>query len=185
MCGIAGIVNVGRGAVDAGLLRAMTQVLTHRGPDGEGIHVDDGIGLGHRRLAIIDLTTGAQPMATADRRFWITYNGEVYNFRELRTELQAGWYRFTTTSDTEVVLAAYETWGLACVRRLRGMFAFAIWDAPRRRLFLARDRFGIKPLVYAWDGRRMLFASEIKAILQAPAVPRELDWEALRDDPSA
>jgi asparagine synthase (glutamine-hydrolysing) len=181
MCGIAGIVNRGGAQVDAGLLRAMVQVLAHRGPDGEGTHIDGGIGLGHRRLAIIDLATGAQPMATADRKTWITYNGEVYNFRELRAELQSRGYRFTTTSDTEVILAAYETWGVDCVKHLRGMFAFGIWDGNKRSLFLARDRLGIKPLVYAWDGHRLLFASEIKGILQDPRLPRELDWEALRD----
>ena len=181
MCGIAGMARIDGGRADAALVRAMTNVLAHRGPDGDGIHVDGGACLGHRRLAIIDLSTGAQPMQSPDGQSWITYNGEVYNFRELRAELEARGRSFRTTSDTEVILAAYHTWGVDCVRRLRGMFAFAIWDARQRRLFLARDRFGIKPLVYAWDGARLLFASEIKGILEDPTVPRELDWEALRD----
>jgi asparagine synthase (glutamine-hydrolysing) len=132
-------------------------------------------------LSIIDLSTGGQPMAPESGSTWITFNGEIYNFRELRAELEGLGQRFQTSSDTEVILAAYEAWGDECVRRLRGMFAFALWDARQRRLLLARDRVGIKPLVYAWDGRRLLFASELKAILQEPATPRELDWEALRD----
>jgi asparagine synthase (glutamine-hydrolysing) len=139
------------------------------------------VGLGHRRLAIIDLSTGDQPMASADGSAWIIYNGEVYNYRELRQELIEQGFRFRTTSDTEVVLTAYLAWGPECVRRLRGMFAFAVWDQRGRRLFLARDRVGIKPLVYAWDGRALRFASELKAILEDAAVPRELDWEAVRD----
>lgn len=180
MCGIAGLVDRGH-AARAALVQRMTDVLAHRGPDGEGIHVDGSVALGHRRLAIIDLTTGAQPMASADGKTWITFNGEIYNFKVLRGELEAQGHRFKTTSDTEVILAAYEAWGVECLSRLRGMFAFGIWDGKRRRLFLARDRVGIKPLVYAWDGRRLLFASELKAILQNPSFPRELDWEALRD----
>jgi asparagine synthase (glutamine-hydrolysing) len=181
MCGIAGILRGDGGGADAALLRRMTDILAHRGPDGDGFHVDGPVGLGHRRLAIIDLVTGEQPMATADGSTWITFNGEIYNFRELRGELERAGHRFRTHSDTEVILAAYEEWGVECTRRLRGMFAFAIWDARRRRIFLTRDRLGIKPLVYAWDGRQLLFASEIKAILQDPAMPRELDWEAVRD----
>jgi asparagine synthase (glutamine-hydrolysing) len=180
MCGIAGIVSADGQPVEAELLRSMTDILTHRGPDGAGFFLDGAVGLGHRRLAIIDLTAGGQPMASADRKRWITFNGEIYNFRELRKELEALGHRFRTSSDTEVILAAYDAWGVGCVERLRGMFAFGIWDERRRRLLLARDRVGIKPLAYAWDGRRLLFGSEPKAILQDPAVPRELDWEALR-----
>ncbi len=120
-------------------------------------------------------------MATADGAVWITYNGEIYNYRELRQELSALGFELRTTSDTEVILAAYEAWGVACLGRLRGMFAFAIWDARRRQIFMARDRVGIKPLVYAWDGQCLRFASEIKALLEDPAVPRELDWMAVRD----
>jgi asparagine synthase (glutamine-hydrolysing) len=159
----------------------MTDVLAHRGPDGDGTYVDGAVGLGHRRLAIIDLAAGRQPMASTGGTTWISFNGEIYNFRELRSQLQELGYRFQTSSDTEVILAAYEAWGVECLSRLRGMFAFGIWDLRRRRLFLARDRVGIKPLVYAWDGQRLLFASELKAILQVPGVPRELDWDALRD----
>ena len=179
MCGIAGIADVTGGAADEPLLRAMTSVQAHRGPDGEAVVCRGPVGLGHRRLAIIDLNTGDQPMANEDGSIWIVFNGEIYNFHELRRELEARGARFRTVSDTEVILKAYEADGPACVERLRGMFAFAILDERRRRLFLARDRAGIKPLVYAWDGRRLLFGSEIKAILQDPRVDCELDQEAL------
>src|SRR3990172_12931045 len=139
MCGIAGVVETRGAPVDIGIVRAMTAVLAHRGPDGEG-HVCRGpVGLGHRRLAIIDLTTGAQPMANEDESVWISFNGEVYNFQELRLELEARGFRFRTNSDTEVILRAYEAYGPDCVKKLRGMFAFAIWDARRRQSFLARD----------------------------------------------
>ena len=182
MCGIAGVVRTDGRPVDAARLDAMTDVLAHRGPDGRGIYLDGPVGLGHRRLAIIDLSPGgAQPMASADGTTWITYNGEVYNYRELRRELEARGATFRTTSDTEVVLQAYAAWDLDVLARLRGMFAFALWDARQRRLLLARDRVGIKPLVYAWDGRALRFASELKAILQDPDVPRELDPRALHD----
>ncbi len=181
MCGIAGLANVDGQPVDAALLRRMTDVIAHRGPDGEGFRVEGSVGLGHRRLAIIDLVTGDQPMGSDDGTTWIIYNGEVYNFRELRAELEARGYRFRTTSDTEVILQAYEAFGVQCLQKLQGMFAFGIWDARRRQLFLARDRVGIKPLVYSWNGRRLVFGSEIKALLEDPTVPRDLDWEAFRD----
>jgi asparagine synthase (glutamine-hydrolysing) len=181
MCGIAGFfVRDGQGGSDA-LLRSMTGILAHRGPDGDGFFREAGVGLGHRRLAIIDLVTGDQPMSNDDGTVTLVFNGEIYNFRELRAELERRGHRFRTASDTEAILRAYETWELGCVERLRGMFAFALWDRRRRRLLLARDRVGIKPLVYAWDGHRLLFASELKAILQDSSVPRELDWEALHD----
>jgi asparagine synthase (glutamine-hydrolysing) len=167
--------------VDRALLKRMTDVLAHRGPDGEGFHVDGPVGLGHRRLSIIDLSTGGQPMSSADGSAWITYNGEIYNYRELRQELAALGCEFHTTSDTEVILAAYQAWDVRSLERLRGMFAFAIWDERQRRLFIARDRVGIKPLVYSWDGGCLRFASEVKAILEDPTVPRALDREALRD----
>lgn len=179
MCGIAGLFRQDGAPVDRDLLKKMTDILAHRGPDGEGFFVEGPVGLGHRRLAIIDLATGTQPMASEDGSTWITYNGEVYNFRELRQELCALGYSFRTLSDTEVVLVAYQAWGTECLARFRGMFAFAIWDARRRRVFLARDRVGIKPLVYAWDGRCLRFASEIKGLLADPAVPRELDRDAV------
>jgi len=181
MCGIAGIADVAGRVADEALLRAMTSVQAHRGPDGEAVVCRGSVGLGHRRLAIIDLNTGDQPMANEDGSIWIVFNGEIYNFHELRCELEARGARFRTVSDTEVILKAYEADGPACVERLRGMFAFAILDERRRRLLLARDRAGIKPLVYAWDGRRLLFGSEIKAILQDPRVDRDLDQEALGD----
>ena len=151
-----------RRSVNESLLRRMTDVLTHRGPDESGIHRDAGIGLGHRRLSIIDLASGQQPMANDDRSVWLTYNGEIYNFRDLRAELEAAGFSFRTHSDTEVLLRAWEHWGEACVPRLRGMFAFAIWDARDDVLFLARDRLGIKPLYYSLLPNQMLaFGSEI------------------------
>jgi asparagine synthase (glutamine-hydrolysing) len=182
VCGIAGFADLTGRPADRGLLARMTAVLAHRGPDGEGFHLDGPVGLGHRRLAIIDLFTGAQPMGSADGRLWIAFNGEIYNFRELRADLERrGGWRFRTNSDTEVILAAYDAWGTACLRRLRGMFAFALWDGERRRLLLARDRVGIKPLIWARHRDRFFFASEIKAILEDRSVPRAIDWEALRD----
>ena len=179
MCGIAGIVETEGRPADQSLLRAMTTLLRHRGPDGDGFVCRGPVGLGHRRLAIIDLATGDQPMASDDGAIWIVFNGEIYNFRELRRELESAGARFKTSSDTEVILRAYESWGPECVRRLRGMFAFAILDERARRVVLARDRVGIKPLFYAWDGRRLLFASELKGLLEDPGFPRTLDREAL------
>ncbi len=181
MCGIAGILLRDGDTVRQQPLESMTTVLAHRGPDGAGFFRRGPVGLGHRRLAIIDLVAGDQPMFNEDRSVALVFNGEIYNFRELRGELQTRGWRFRTASDTEVLLRAYEAFGADCLQHLRGMFAFAVWDERRRRLFLARDRVGIKPLVYSWDGRRLLFASEVKAILQDPLVPRRLDWEALRD----
>ncbi len=163
MCGIAGV--WGRGDVET-----MTRRLTHRGPDDEGFHRDGPVQLGVRRLSVIDLETGHQPLATADGRHWIAYNGEVFNYVELRRELEAKGHRFRTKSDTEVVVAAYAEWGPACLQRFIGMFAFAIWDG--RSLFLARDRFGEKPLFWTRHDGRFLFASEIKALLvEVPAAP--------------
>jgi asparagine synthase (glutamine-hydrolysing) len=179
VCGIAGIVDTTGRPVDKALLRAMTTTQAHRGPDGEGFVCRGPVGLGHRRLAIIDLATGDQPMANDDESIWIVFNGEIYNFRELRKDLEAEGARFRTTSDTEVILRAYEADGPDCVKRLRGMFAFAILDQRTRRIVLARDRVGIKPLVYAWDGQRLLFASELKALLADPSLSRDVSWEAL------
>ncbi len=181
MCGIAGILRMDGGAVGEQPLEAMTTILAHRGPDGDGFFRRGPVGLGHRRLAIIDLVTGDQPMFNDDRSICLVFNGEIYNFRELRRELEGRGWAFRTTSDTEVILRAYEEFGTGCLERLRGMFAFALWDERGKRLLLARDRVGIKPLVYSWDGRRLLFASEPKAILEDPSVSREVDWEALRD----
>ncbi len=158
----------------------MTDTLAHRGPDGEGFYIDSFIGLGHRRLAIIDLSpAGHQPMTTKDGRFVISYNGEIYNFQELRLELETLGYQFHSRTDTEVVLYAYAEWGEAALHRLNGMFAFAIWDRPRQALFLVRDRYGIKPLYYTQQGSRFLFASEIKALLAHPEYSARLDPEAL------
>jgi asparagine synthase (glutamine-hydrolysing) len=180
MCGIVGIINAQGTPVSTELLRQMTDLIAHRGPDGEGHWVCGPVGLGHRRLSIIDLSPrGSQPMATPDGQFVITYNGEAYNFRELRSELEALGHAFRSTTDSEVVLHAYAEWGAACVERLNGMFAFAIWDVRRRELFLARDRYGIKPLYYARTPGALVFGSEHKALLAHPEVSRRIDLEAL------
>ena len=168
MCGICGVVRVTPpGPVEENSLRRMRDTMIHRGPDDEGLFISGNVGLGHRRLSIVDLSGGHQPMANADETSWITYNGELYNFRTLRAEMEAQGYAFKSKSDTEVVLRAYEVFGDACVEHLRGMFAFAIWDGRRQRLLLARDRLGIKPLYYALHDGTFFFASEIKAILTA------------------
>lgn len=180
MCGIAGIFNLNGEPVAPVLLRRMTDAIAHRGPDSEGFYIDSFIGLGHRRLAIIDLTpAGHQPMATVRNQHVITYNGEIYNFQELRIELEALGYRFRSRTDTEVALYAYQEWGEKCLDRFNGMFAFAIWDKTKQELFLARDRYGIKPLYYTFVNHHFLFASEQKAILEHPAVRREIDLEGL------
>jgi asparagine synthase (glutamine-hydrolysing) len=181
MCGITGLLYADRRSIDRTLLRAMNETLVHRGPDGDGIHDEPGMGLAHRRLSIIDLSGGSQPMCNESGDVWISFNGEIYNFHELKRQLEARGHRFATVSDTETIVHAYEEYGEDCVSHLSGMFAFAIWDARQRKLFLARDRVGIKPLYYYCDGRRLLFASELKAILADPAVPRELDMRALAD----
>jgi len=180
MCGIAGILNVDGKSVAPVMLRRMTDAIIHRGPDGEGSFIDGPLGLGHRRLAIIDLSpAGHQPMLTADGRFVISYNGEIYNFQELRAELEAHGHQFHSKTDSEVLLNAWVEWGADCVPRFNGMFAFAIWDKRQQSLFLVRDRYGIKPLYYACWGQTFLFGSEQKAILAHPAARRELDKNAL------
>jgi asparagine synthase (glutamine-hydrolysing) len=200
MCGIAGIVAMNGAGVDPAALQRMNDVQAHRGPDGEGFVLawrDGGrfehsllpntarwdgrgsvsVALGHRRLAILDLSDrGLQPMTVDDRRCWIVFNGEIYNHRELRDELESHGYRFTTRTDTEVLLQAYRHWGEGCLERLQGMYAFAIWDGARARLFCARDRLGIKPFYYAMQRGQLIFASEIKALLQCPGM------EAVPDD---
>ena len=182
MCGITGILNLRNQPVDARALRRMADSIAHRGPDGEGFMLDGSIGLGHRRLAIIDTSEGGrQPMQTADGRFSIVYNGEVYNFAELRKELEHRGCRFRSRSDSEVVLEAWAAWGPASVGRFNGMFAFAIWDAVERTLHLVRDRYGIKPLYHARWGDIFLFGSEQRAILTHPAARREVDLEGLRE----
>jgi asparagine synthase (glutamine-hydrolysing) len=176
MCGIAGIVG---GAPATAVLEAMLAALEHRGPDDRGAHVGDGVALGMTRLAIIDLVTGRQPMTSDDGAATVVFNGEIYNFRTIRAELEAGGARFRTQSDTEVILRAWEVDGARCVNRLRGMFAFAVWDARRRQLLLARDRLGKKPLYYWRIGSTLVFASEIKALLCHPGPGRSVDWAAL------
>jgi asparagine synthase (glutamine-hydrolysing) len=180
MCGIAGIVHSEPAhPVDWELLRRMTSIMAHRGPDADGFHIGHGVGLGHRRLSIIDLSTGGQPIYNEDRTKAIVFNGEVYNFPELRENLEDRGHRFATRTDTEAILHAYEEYGERCVERLRGMFAFAIWDETARRLLLARDRVGKKPLYYAHNASRIAFASELKALLQDPALKPVVDPEAL------
>ncbi|MGE0859505.1 MAG: XrtA/PEP-CTERM system amidotransferase [Gammaproteobacteria bacterium] len=183
MCGIAGMVDLrGRAEIPEALLRSMTDAVTHRGPDESGLHLEPGVGLGHRRLSIIDLASGQQPMASEDRRVWVTFNGEIYNFMEIRAELQAAGHRFWTRSDTEVILAAWRQWGEASVTRMRGMFAFAVWDADAETLFLARDRLGVKPLFYAWlDDGRLVFGSELKSLLLCPGIARDIDPLAVEE----
>jgi asparagine synthase (glutamine-hydrolysing) len=180
MCGIAGTFDLSGAPASVAVVRRMTDAVAHRGPDGEGVWVEGAVGLGHRRLAIIDLSeAGRQPMVTPDGRFVITYNGELYNFQEVRAELQALGHRFRSRTDTEVLLAAFAEWGLSALPRFNGMFAFAIWDRVERRLVLARDRFGVKPLYWTRIGTRLLFGSEVKAILAAPGIAARLDHEAL------
>jgi asparagine synthase (glutamine-hydrolysing) len=177
MCGIIGLWQTDGAPVNRDTLQAMTGSIAHRGPDGEGLLAAGSIGLGHRRLAILDMSpTGHQPMSYGDGRYWITYNGEVYNFLELRHELEALGHRFQSSSDTEVILAAYAQWGRDCLLRFNGMWAFAIWDAQAQTLFLARDRFGIKPLFYLLERDRFAFASEWKAFLHLPDFARRVDW---------
>lgn len=177
MCGIAGI--VGQPGQREDVMRRMLDVLAHRGPDGEGLAQDAHAILGHRRLAIIDLDSGAQPLTNADRTHFLVCNGEIYNYRELRTGLEARGYRFLTNSDCEVILGLYEVYGDRLLEHLRGMFSFALWDASRRRLLAARDHFGQKPLYYSTSGDSLVFASELKALLAFDPSLRELDLQAL------
>ncbi len=182
MCGIAGIVFGDREArVSEATLRAMCDTIRHRGPDDTGVFVDGRAGIGMTRLAIIDVATGHQPIFNEDRTCAIVFNGEIYNHRDVRRELERRGHRYATQSDTETILHAYEEYGTDCVKHLRGMFTIAIWDAPRGRLFLARDRLGKKPLYYLHDGRRVVFGSELKAILSLPDVARRVNWQALVD----
>src|SRR5499426_1972468 len=180
MCGIVGIAGLNPlEPVDETRLKIARDVLRHRGPDGEGLWTEGAVGLGFRRLAIIDVAGGAQPMPNEDGSVWVVFNGEIYNHARLRPWLEARGHRYRTRSDTETIVHLYEEEGERCVERLQGMFAFAIWDRPRRRLLLARDRLGIKPLYYALRERELLFASEIKAILAAGGVRAALREEAV------
>ncbi|MFQ5773766.1 MAG: XrtA/PEP-CTERM system amidotransferase [Kiloniellaceae bacterium] len=183
MCGIVGIFDSrGRKDIDRALLARMNDTQSHRGPDDSDLHVGPGIGLGHRRLSIIDLSGGHQPLFNEDGSVVVVYNGEIYNFQDLAKELVAAGHRFRTNCDTEVIVHAWEEWGEACVERFRGMFAFALWDGNKETLFLARDRLGIKPLYYALlaDGT-FLFASELKALLLHPDLPRRIDPSAVEN----
>ncbi|HEU4619931.1 MAG TPA: XrtA/PEP-CTERM system amidotransferase [Gammaproteobacteria bacterium] len=183
MCGVSGIVDLEhRRPIDETLLRAMNDSMVHRGPDGEGFHLEPGVGFGHRRLSIIDLEGGKQPLYNEDCSVVVTYNGEIYNFLEIERELVNRGHRFRTRCDTEVIVHAWEEWGEECLGRFNGMFAFAIWDGNRQTLFLARDRLGVKPLYYAElpDGQ-VIFASELKALLLHPQLPRDVDPTAVED----
>jgi len=179
MCGIAGILKLGGERVDETLLRSMIATLRHRGPDAQRVHIDNAVGLANARLSIVDIAGGNQPMSNADRSLWITFNGEIFNHVELREELQKKGARFATRSDTEVILHLYQREGEDCVHRLNGQWAFAIWDARRRKLFLSRDRVGIQPLYYTVADRNFIFGSEVKAIFACPKVRRELDLKGL------
>jgi asparagine synthase (glutamine-hydrolysing) len=182
MCGLSGIYNYKTlESVSERVLKAMNDTLVHRGPDDEGFYISNEVGLGHRRLSIIDLAAGHQPMTNEDGTVWVVFNGEIYNFHELHQLLEAKGHRFKTRSDTEVIVHLYEEKGEECFRELRGMFAIAIWDQRKKKLILARDRVGKKPLFYYHDGAKVLFGSEIKAILKAPGIARDIDLEALSD----
>jgi asparagine synthase (glutamine-hydrolysing) len=183
LCGIVGIFDVSaQRPVDRALLLGMNDTLIHRGPDEGGVHTEPGLGLGHRRLSIIDLSTGQQPLFNEDGSVVVVYNGEIYNFLELTAELRGRGHVFRTRSDTEVIVHAWEEWGESCVKRFRGMFAFAVWDRGKQTLFLARDRLGIKPLYYAvLPNGQVIFASELKALLVHPDLPREISPPAVED----
>lgn len=181
MCGIAGLIESQGTPANGQILRRMTAALAHRGPDDEGYHLEGNVGLGHRRLSIIDLEGGHQPMSNEASSLWIVFNGEIYNHVELRQELEKEGVRFKTHSDTEVLLAVYQRYGRNCLHRLRGMFAFAIWDCSLQQLFIARDRLGKKPLYFYQDGERFGFASEFAALLSDERIPRHLDLSALDD----
>src|SRR5580700_5649720 len=182
MCGICGIYEAGEDrVVQRTTLKAMADTIRHRGPDDEGFYSCGGIGLGFRRLSIIDVAGGHQPLSNEDETVWIVFNGEIYNFEELNRRYLSKGHTFRTRSDTETIVHLYEELGEACFAELRGMFGLALWDGRRKRLLLARDRIGKKPLYYSWDGKRLVFGSEIKAMWPAGALSRDIDFEALSD----
>jgi asparagine synthase (glutamine-hydrolysing) len=182
MCGICGIYNFGTYTpADRAALKRAADAMVHRGPDDEGFYFNGELGLGNRRLSIIDLPSGHQPMANEDETIWVTFNGEIYNYQELRPELEARGHRFHTASDTETLVHLYEEYGLGCLEALRGMFAFALWDARRKRLLLARDRLGIKPLFYRLEPGRLLFASELRALRELVSSPLEIQPQSVYD----
>jgi asparagine synthase (glutamine-hydrolysing) len=173
MCGIAGVIKFeGDARVALETIRQMCTVMAHRGPDDDGFYVSGSVGLGMRRLSIVDLARGHQPISNEDETAWIVFNGEIYNHAELRGQLQARGHRYTTNSDTETIIHLYEEYGRDCVRHLRGMFAFAIWDTKKQQLFIARDRLGIKPLYYRLTPQSLAFGSEIKVVLAAGTQPK-------------
>ncbi|MFH0781443.1 MAG: asparagine synthase (glutamine-hydrolyzing), partial [Pseudomonadota bacterium] len=181
MCGITGFFNIADHDRETArsTIKQMTDTLIYRGPDEEGYYVDDNVALGHRRLSIIDLSSGQQPMSTQSGRYQIVFNGEIYNYQEINAELSNLGHTFQTRSDTETILLAYVQWGGECVSRLNGMFAFAIWDKSENNLFLARDRVGKKPVYYHWNGQIFSFASELKALRSVQLCPGEIDYKAL------
>jgi asparagine synthase (glutamine-hydrolysing) len=179
MCGIAGIFALGDKPVDHEEVKRMCDIIVHRGPDDAGFYCADRVSLGMRRLSIIDLATGHQPVRNEDGSVWVVFNGEIYNFKELREDLKYRGHLFYTSTDTEVIAHLYEERGAGCVEKLRGMFAFAVWDERNQSLFLARDRLGVKPLYYAESDGRLIFASELKALLGLPCIERRLNWRAL------
>jgi asparagine synthase (glutamine-hydrolysing) len=182
MCGICGIFETdSEKNVHRSTLKSMADTIRHRGPDDDGFYTSGSVGLAHRRLSIIDLAGGHQPLANEDETVWIAFNGEVYNFEELNRQFLSSGHRFRTRSDTETIVHLYEELGEECFAQLRGMFAIALWDARKKRLLLARDRLGKKPLYYSWDGRRLVFGSEIKALWKAGGISKEMDLEALSD----
>jgi len=182
MCGICGIVSVNTPRpIDRDILLKMMQVMKHRGPDDQGVYVDEHVGLGSRRLSIIDLVSGRQPIANEDESRWIVFNGEIYNYRELRTYLQKRGHSFRTRTDTEVILHMYEEFGITSVQHLNGIFAFAIWDIPREEIIIARDRMGVKPLYYTETANQFIFGSEMKVVLAHPDVKRDIDLISLNE----
>jgi len=182
MCGICGVFNLAdHHEIDPETIRTMISIIGHRGPDEAGIYIDERVGLGQARLSIIDLSGGKQPLTNEDKTLWVVFNGEIFNYIELRAELEASGHRFRTNSDTETIIHAYEEYGDACLNRFNGQFAFAIWDSRLRRLFLARDRLGIRPLFYGVRDGRFIFGSEVKSIAAHPAVSLEIDPAAMDD----
>src|SRR5215204_2019944 len=179
MCGIVGIVNSEGKRVDEGLLGRMCNAIRHRGPDDDGFYVNGSVGLGMRRLSIIDLAHGQQPIHNQDRTAWIVFNGEIYNYLELRKKLEDLGHTFYTNSDTEAIVHAYDQFGADCPKHLRGMFSFAIWDERKQELFLARDRVGKKPLLYALVNGQLIFGSEFTALLLHPDISREVERDAI------
>lgn len=180
MCGICGFVNTEPAeTVDEHILHAMCQVIAHRGPDDDGFYTDGYAGLGMRRLSIIDLVTGHQPVSNEDGTIWLVFNGEIYNYLTLHADLEKKGHQFATKSDTEVIVHAYEEYGVRCAEMFNGMFAFALWDKPRRRLFIARDHLGIKPLYYWFGNGKLVFGSELKCLVTHPSTPRQIDLVAL------